>query len=302
MLIVPKDSVATYNESQVRGDEESNGKGRPLVLWIHGGALTIGSAHDAYLGTLMKVVDGYLPPGELPIWASVEYRMAPRYKFPTAQLDCLRALTHLLTSANSHSGHVILQGGGTGKDMDASLAVKVDLDRVVIAGSSAGGYLAATVGRLALLQDITVHSLLVDEPMVMLPQRNTDPEGSYIRNHLTRVIPPCFLEVSWRHFAGSRKQEEERALLQVLEVKGWRKALKPRRGAMPPMHVLVATGDPLHDGGVQLAKVYREAGGSVNLTSAATPHVLGNVLDRANFRAFVGGWAKGLLGSSSSRT
>jgi acetyl esterase/lipase len=86
----------------------------PLVVWFHGGGFRIGDRknnHSAMLG-LAKL--GYAG-------ASVQYRFAPRHKFP-AQLDDARmALAFLRANAKRFA---------------------IDPDRIALAGGSAGGNLA----------------------------------------------------------------------------------------------------------------------------------------------------------------
>ena len=88
----------------------------PLIVWVHGGAWRSGSKKDMPLGKLVE--DGYAV-------ASVDYRLSTQAKFP-AQIHDLKAAVRFLR------GH-----GGEWK-----LPVK----KILIAGDSAGGHLAALVG------------------------------------------------------------------------------------------------------------------------------------------------------------
>ena len=88
----------------------------PLIVWVHGGAWRSGSKKDLPLGKLVE--DGYAV-------ASVDYRLSTQAKFP-AQIHDLKAAVRFLR------GH-----GGEWK-----LPVK----KILIAGDSAGGHLAALVG------------------------------------------------------------------------------------------------------------------------------------------------------------
>jgi acetyl esterase/lipase len=88
----------------------------PLIVWVHGGAWRSGSRKEMPIGKLME--DGYAV-------ASVDYRLSTQAKFP-AQIHDLKGAIRFLR------GH-----GGEWR-----LPVK----RILIAGDSAGGHLAALVG------------------------------------------------------------------------------------------------------------------------------------------------------------
>jgi acetyl esterase len=94
----------------------------PVVLYLHGGAFTAGSV-DAYDGAMRVLANrtGWAV-------AAVNYRLAPEYPYPTAPEDCFAAFRHLVAQASSYD---------------------IDGDRVVVAGDSAGGLLAAAVALMA---------------------------------------------------------------------------------------------------------------------------------------------------------
>ena len=88
----------------------------PLIVWVHGGAWRSGSKKDMPLGKL--VAKGYAV-------ASVDYRLSSQAKFP-AQIHDLKAAVRFLR--------------GHGAEW------KLPVKKIVIAGDSAGGHLAALVG------------------------------------------------------------------------------------------------------------------------------------------------------------
>jgi len=89
---------------------------RPVVAFFHGGGFLICSieTHDAMCRRLCRL-------GEAVV-VSVEYRLAPEHKFPAAPDDCLAATKWV-------AAHAAALGG--------------DPARLVVAGDSAGGNLAA---------------------------------------------------------------------------------------------------------------------------------------------------------------
>ncbi len=88
----------------------------PTIIWIHGGAWRAGSKSD--VPVLHWLDHGFAI-------ASVEYRLTPEAKFPAQVHDIKAAIRYLRSRAKE---------------------LKLDPDRFVIAGSSAGGHLAALVG------------------------------------------------------------------------------------------------------------------------------------------------------------
>lgn len=88
----------------------------PLIVWVHGGAWRSGSKADMPLDAL--VARGYAI-------ASVDYRLSTEAKFP-AQIHDIKAAIRFL---RAHCNEWNLSG-----------------DRIIVAGNSAGGHLAALVG------------------------------------------------------------------------------------------------------------------------------------------------------------
>jgi acetyl esterase/lipase len=100
----------------------ATGDGRALVVYLHGGGLVAGD-HRTGLSLLGEWVTR-----EQVVVASVGYRLAPEHRYPTPVEDCYAALCSL-----------------SGRRSELGLA-----DRpVIVAGSSAGGGLAAAVTLMA---------------------------------------------------------------------------------------------------------------------------------------------------------
>ena len=94
----------------------------PVLVYFHGGGFTIGSiaTHDALCRELAHLAGCAV--------VSVDYRLAPEHRFPTAQHDAWDALQALAA-----------QGGTLG----------LDTARLAVGGDSAGGTLAAVCALLA---------------------------------------------------------------------------------------------------------------------------------------------------------
>lgn len=88
----------------------------PLIIWVHGGAWRSGSKADVPVAQLV---------GEGFAIASVDYRLSPVAEFPAQVHDIKAAIRFLRAHAAEY---------------------KLDPSRFAVAGSSAGGHLAALVG------------------------------------------------------------------------------------------------------------------------------------------------------------
>src|SRR6185312_2596814 len=88
----------------------------PVVVFLHGGGWTIGSAeqYDAVTRQIANATDA--------IVVSVDYRLAPEHPFPAAVDDSWRALKWVAENASSFGG---------------------DGSRLAVMGDSAGGNLGA---------------------------------------------------------------------------------------------------------------------------------------------------------------
>ncbi|MGW3045035.1 alpha/beta hydrolase [Kitasatospora sp. NPDC001159] len=95
----------------------------PLLYYLHGGGMVTGNAWSV----LPRLLRAWALPLGLAV-VSVEYRLAPRTRFPGAVEDCYAALDWVVENAD---------------------VLGVDARRVVIGGKSAGGGLAAALALLA---------------------------------------------------------------------------------------------------------------------------------------------------------
>jgi acetyl esterase len=94
----------------------------PVVVFLHGGGWTIGTA-EQYDAVARQIANG-----SDAIVVSVDYRLAPEHPFPAALDDCWRALNWVAKNASSFGG---------------------DRSRLAVMGDSAGGNLGAVCALLA---------------------------------------------------------------------------------------------------------------------------------------------------------
>lgn len=97
----------------------------PTVLYIHGGAFQALSKDTHWMMGLGFARRGYLV-------VSINYRLAPRYKFPAAVQDVAQAYLWLLAHAAEYGGdprRVVVAGESAGANLAAALAVMASFDR-----------------------------------------------------------------------------------------------------------------------------------------------------------------------------
>jgi acetyl esterase/lipase len=99
---------------------------RPVILWIHGGALIAGDRDMLRSEALREQLRRYLAKGYVVV--SIDYRLAPETKLPAILEDLRDSQRWIREHAKSE--------------------LQVDPDRMAVVGHSAGGYLALASGYL----------------------------------------------------------------------------------------------------------------------------------------------------------
>jgi acetyl esterase len=200
---------------------------RPALVFFHGGGWVIGDldTHDGICRSLANAADCVV--------ASVDYRLAPEHRYPTAAEDAFAA-TRWVAAEGSRLG--------------------IDGRRLAVGGDSAGGNLAAAVTLMArerggpplafqlLVVPVTQHAFDT-------PSYRECAEG-YL---LTRDAMRWF----WAHYL--RRPEDGREPLAS-------PLLAPDLSGLPPALVITAGYDPLRDEGEAYAARLREAGVPVTHT------------------------------------
>lgn len=109
------------------------------VLWIHGGGLVIGAPEQNH--ALCSAIARELGV----VVVAVAYRLAPEHPYPAGLDDCFRTLTWVHEQAES---------------------LGVERDRIVVAGESAGGGLAAAVAQRAVDTETGLRAQILIYPML----------------------------------------------------------------------------------------------------------------------------------------
>jgi acetyl esterase len=235
-----KESIHRSNDRSIPGDggviairiyhprENNKGELLPVLVWYHGGGFVIGDldTHDSACRMLANSADCLV--------VSVDYRLAPEYKFPCAVDDCAAALKWISQHAEEIGG---------------------DAARIAVGGDSAGANLATAVAIMArnagypkIVFQLLIYPCVAPEPDT--PSHKKFAEGFV----LTRNTITWF----YKHYLRSARDVSDFRFAPLVA---------DDLSSLPPSLVLVAGYDPLRDEGVQYAQRLIEAGNRVRLAN-----------------------------------
>jgi acetyl esterase len=199
--------------------------GLPVLLYLHGGGFTVGSVatHDQLCRQLAHLAGCMV--------VSLDYRLAPEFRFPVAHNDAWDALQWLAAHA-------------------AELGA--DASRIAIGGDSAGGTLSAYCAIEARNTGLPLTLQLLIYPGTTAHQ-DTDSHRRYAHGFV--LDEPAITWFFAQYLADPKDQED------------WRFAplLAPDVDGVAPAWIGLAECDPLVDEGVQYADKLRMAGVPVDL-------------------------------------
>ena len=204
----------------------------PVLVYFHGGGFTIGSieTHDSLCRRLADQARCAV--------VSVDYRLAPEFKFPTAHNDAWDAVRWI----TSH---------GEGLQIDAS--------RIAVGGDSAGGTLAIACAMEARNCDMKLKLQLLFYPGC-IGHQNTESHRKFASGF---VLEQAHITYFFEHYLRSDADRND-----------WRFAVLDGAGPdgqqvdfanLAPAWLGLAECDPLVDEGIAYADVLRMAGVSVDL-------------------------------------
>ncbi|HEY7654350.1 MAG TPA: alpha/beta hydrolase [Methylomirabilota bacterium] len=199
----------------------------PTLLFYHGGGWVIGDlyTHDGICRSIVNAAGCAV--------ASVDYRLAPEFKYPVAVEDSYTALKWVVANA---------------------ARLGLDPARVAVGGDSAGGNLAAVVALLARER----HGPRLLLQVLVYPVTNHDfGTPSYRENATGYLLTTDDMRWFWRHYLGREEQGAE------INASPFRAA---SLADLPPTLVITAGCDPLRDEGEAYAVRLRDAGVPVTLT------------------------------------
>ncbi|MGD9705575.1 MAG: alpha/beta hydrolase [Acidimicrobiia bacterium] len=192
----------------------------PVVMFFHGGGWVICSldTHDNVARAICRDAEAVV--------VSVDYRMGPEFRFPTAVHDCFAATTW----AAEHAG-----------ELDA------DAGRMAVCGDSAGGNLAAVVSQMA--RDAGGPAITF--AALIYPAVNMTAEGGSLEENAKGY----FLErddMEW--FMSHYVEDDERAHPLASP------ALHPDLAGLPACFITTSEFDPLRDEGEAYGAALRASG------------------------------------------
>jgi len=219
----------------------------PVLVFYHGGGWVIGDlyTHDGICRSIVNAAGCAV--------ASVDYRLAPEFKYPLAVEDSYTALKWVVANA-----------------------VRLGLDpaRVAVGGDSAGGNLAAVVALTARdTGDLPIAFQLLIYPAT--DQRRGWP--SHAANGQGYLLTKESMDYYHDHYLPDPAQDLD-----------WRASplLHANHAKLPPAFVLTAGYDPLRDEGLQYAHKLSEGGNRAALVNFERQiHgfiTMGRVIDEAN--------------------
>jgi acetyl esterase len=193
----------------------------PILLYIHGGGWVIGDldTHDSACRAIANAVPAVV--------VSLDYRLAPEHKFPSAVDDCYAALCWVAENA--------LKIGG-------------DPVRLAVGGDSAGGNLGAAVALLARDRG----KPKVGFQLLVYPATDARMQSrSITENGEGYFLTAGMMKWFWGHYLyGPTDVLDPRVS----------PALAPSHEGLPPAYVITAEYDPLRDEGEEYARMLIAAG------------------------------------------
>ena len=193
----------------------------PCILFLHGGGFVFNAAPHHF--TLARRFAAELHIKVL----LVDYRLAPKYVFPTAHADCLLAYHWLLTHAE---------------------ALGADANSLLVCGDSAGGNLATALCLMAMDAGLPLpRAQLLFYPFL---DRRLNTE-SCVRYTDT---PMCNSQDMHKYLKMYAKNTNAARLAYLSPAEA------PSLAKMPPAYIEIAQYDCLHDEGVAYAQALRRAG------------------------------------------
>ncbi|HHU11120.1 MAG TPA: alpha/beta hydrolase [Intrasporangiaceae bacterium] len=210
----------------------------PVVLYFHGGGWVQGNVvnYDSLCSMLSDELDALV--------LSVDYRMAPEHRAPTAATDCIDA-----------ARWVVSHGASIGADPQ----------RLAVCGDSAGGNIAAVVAQAFRDDGLSA----IRHQTLIYPATDLTLSSPSIEEHADApILTKASVEAFVDHYQPDRNGRCSPLVSPLFgELEG-----------LPPALIQTADLDPIRDDGVRYAEALRAAGVEVRLTNyVGVPHGFASV-------------------------
>lgn len=193
----------------------------PVMIWLHGGGLVMGTHHDAFLcGPYVRQLDIAI--------VSVKYGLAPEDPFPAALEDIVASHRWVLDHGAEH---------------------QLDTSRVAIGGASAGGGLTAAAAQRLHDDGVELAAQLMVYPM--LDDRSAVRDDIGDNDH--RLWTKASNFTGWSAYLGHPAGQDETRPYAV-------PARRDDLSGLAPAWIGVGTDDLFHDEDVDYAERLRAAG------------------------------------------
>lgn len=198
----------------------------PTIVFFHSGGCVIGSieTHDGFCRHLANYARVNV--------VSVDYRLAPEYKFPVSICDAIDAWNW-----------VVKNGDRLG----------LNTQKIGVAGDSAGGYLSLLLNLKSLQQNLPVQvNRQPDFQALMFPMLDLRAGRSSYDEHTSGLLLTKDVMLYFRdHYLNS---EDEKHLPLASPI------LHDKLSECPPTYFLTVEFDPLRDEGKEMADKFKQAG------------------------------------------
>ena len=192
----------------------------PVLLYFHSGGFVVGepAQMDAMLFKMVPLINYVV--------VAVNYRKAPEHPFPAAIEDAFAVLQWI--------------------DTDAEQVLPIDKQRIVVAGASAGGNIAAALSLLARDGNGPKISHQVLTYPAITPRTDTPSKKEFVDSPVWDSVNS---NSAWEHYLGEdgvRYPDRVSAYANLLNA--------ATLEGLPPAHITVCGLDPLRDEGIEYAQ------------------------------------------------
>lgn len=246
----------------------------PLMIFFHGGGYAICSSKNLVYDLLLRMWARTLNV----IILSIDYHLAPEYPFPAALYDVCSSFQWV------NRLHERILNNDTYPDIE--FAKRIDFDRIISIGDSAGANLAYRLSFLARDHEIPIYpNFLIDPASVMKEGMHLNVKyqillfpGTGLLKTEDDLAKSYFLDADvinwfWESATGKLNETEAQYIDVVVE---YEFMISPKRRAhrgLPDALIISGYRDPLHKDAMQFAKHMKDEGVNVTLKMYDSLHV-----------------------------